>query len=188
MSNFSPHKNTFLSIEISQYWLYVNTPAQILWRISKPGRLSWTCPWYSFENLHAPTSPLKRRPLLLASLRKPEIKWENKLSLCTWIYTGCNFSKKKLLVNLSINIFQKVKLKVIQMLLFYASIGLTSNGKPIDLLVHGYTNGNLFSIQLVFFENHSAAEPTMMNFSTFRIFLILLDLFMIQVKPNTTEK
>lgn len=26
----------------------------------------------------------------------------------------------------------------------------------------------------------------MMNFSTFRIFLILLDLFMIQVKPNTT--
>lgn len=76
MSNFSPHKNTFLSIEISQYWLYVNTPAQILWRISKPGRLSWTCPWYSFENLHAPTSPLKRRPLLLASLRKPEKIWK----------------------------------------------------------------------------------------------------------------
>lgn len=61
-----------LSFQFLPYCHFISSPAQILWRISKPGMLSWTCPLYSFENLHAPTSPLERRPLLLASLRKPE--------------------------------------------------------------------------------------------------------------------
>lgn len=98
-----------LSFQFLPYCHYISSPAQILWRISKPGRLSWTCPLYSFENLHAPTSPLERMPLLLASLRKPEKKWKNKLS--TWIFTGGNFSKI-LLLTLSYNSLQKGKLKI----------------------------------------------------------------------------